>query len=491
MNLKFDITLKEYKIVLDILRKYLKTPAKIWIFGSRAKHKTKRNSDLDIAIESIKAIPFGVLADLEEAFTDAPLPYTVDIVEINSVKTEFQNIINQHKVLLTIIGNIPKLRFPEFRDAGEWVETTLEECLNYLQPTPYLVKNTDYKDKYKIPVLTAGKTFILGYTDEKKGVFEDKLPAIIFDDFTTVSKFVDFPFKVKSSAIKILLVKEENDIKFLFEAMQNLKFQVGTHKRHWISVYSSLSILKPFNPKEQQKIAACLTALDDLISAVTGRLDALKQHKQGLMQQLFPAQGETVPRLRFPEFRDAGEWVKKTLIEVADYENGKAHEKDIDEHGKYIVVNSKFISTEGEAIKYSNTSYCPVNKGDILMVLSDVPNGKAIAKCFYVNQNDRYSVNQRICKITVFHADKLFLFYMIDRNPYFLAFDDGVNQTNLRKDDVLNFSFLLSENQQEQQKIAACLTALDDLISAQTQKIAKLKTHKRGLMQGLFPKIEN
>ena len=86
MNLKFDILLKEYKITLNILHKYLKTPAKIWIFGSRAKHKTKRNSDLDIAIESIEAIPFGVLADLEKAFTDTPLPYTVDIVEIKKGK---------------------------------------------------------------------------------------------------------------------------------------------------------------------------------------------------------------------------------------------------------------------------------------------------------------------------------------------------------------------------------------------------------------------
>ena len=123
MNLKFDITPKEYKIVLDILHKYLKVPAKIWVFGSRAKHKTKRNSDLDIAIESIEAIPLGILADLEEAFTDASLPYTVDIVELKKLENEFQNIINQHKVLLTIIGNIPKLRFPEFREAGELSES--------------------------------------------------------------------------------------------------------------------------------------------------------------------------------------------------------------------------------------------------------------------------------------------------------------------------------------------------------------------------------
>ena len=102
---------------------------------------------------------------------------------------------------------VPALRFPEFRDAGQWELKELGNCLNYLQPTKYLVSTTAYDDKYKTPVLTAGKTFILGYTNETEGVFDEKLPVVIFDDFTTASKYVDFPFKAKSSAMKILLAK--------------------------------------------------------------------------------------------------------------------------------------------------------------------------------------------------------------------------------------------------------------------------------------------
>ncbi|MEI6866581.1 restriction endonuclease subunit S [Flavicella sp.] len=182
----------------------------------------------------------------------------------------------------------PQFRFPEFENDGDWEEKTLGDCLDYLQPTPYLVSSTDYKDEYATPVLTAGKTFILGYSNEKEGIFTDKLPVIIFDDFTTASKFVDFPFKAKSSAMKMLLVKEDNNIKFLFETIQNLNFEVSTHKRHWISVFSKLDILIPKDPKEQEKIANCFSSTDDLIKAETTKIETLKAHKKGLMQQLFP-----------------------------------------------------------------------------------------------------------------------------------------------------------------------------------------------------------
>ena len=105
------------------------------------------------------------------------------------------------------------------------------------------------------------------------------------------------------------------------------------------------------------------------------------------------ATNKLIPELRFPEFAKEGEWKKNTLEEVADYENGKAHEQDIDINGKFIVVNSKFISTDGEVKKYTNTAFCLAKKGDILMVLSDVPNGRAIAKCFFVDKDDFYTVN--------------------------------------------------------------------------------------------------
>lgn len=382
----------------------------------------------------------------------------------------------------------PEYRFPDFTD--NWKLEALDNCLDYLQPTPYLVESTDYSDDYDTPVLTAGKSFILGYTDEEHGVFEENLPVIIFDDFTTASKYVDFPFKTKSSAMKILLAKNGNDIKFVFESMQTLKFEVGVHKRHWISVFSKLKIPVPSNTDEQQKIASCLSSLDELIAAHNDKLDALKDHKKGLLQNLFPQEGETVPKVRFPEFEDVGEWIETTLEQVADYENGKAHEKDIDENGDYIVVNSKFISTEGETVKYSDTAFCPAKLGDILMVLSDVPNGKAIAKCFYVDEENRYSVNQRICRITATDCDSRFLFYIMDRNAYFMSFDDGVKQTNLRKSDVLEFPFRIPTDPVEQTKIASCLSAVDELITAQQEKIEQLQQHKKGLMQGLFPKIE-
>ena len=125
------------------------------------------------------------------------------------------------------------------------------------------------------------------------------------------------------------------------------------------------------------------------------------------------------------------------------------------------------------------------------MVLSDVPNGKAIAKCFYVNENNKYSVNQRVCRITATNCNNRFLYYVMDKNAYFIAFDDGVKQTNLRKSDVLEFPFRIPKNPDEQTKIASCISAIDELIKAQTEKIEELNRHKRGLMQGLFPKIES
>jgi len=194
-----------------------------------------------------------------------------------------------------------------------------------------------------------------------------------------------------------------------------------------------------------------------------------------------------VPKLRFPEFWGAGGWEGKPLEEVTKYENGKAHEKDIDKTGDFIVVNSKFISTGGEVKKFTNTAFCIAEKEDILMVLSDVPNGRAIAKCFFVDADNLYTVNQRICKLTPNKVVSILLFYSLNRNSYFLAFDDGVKQTNLRKDDVLNCPILLPKAPEEQQKIADCLSSIDELITAHRQKHETLKAHKKGLMQQLFP----
>lgn len=171
------------------------------------------------------------------------------------------------------------------RFSGTWKRVELGDLLNYKQPTPYLVKSTEYDCSYRTPVLTAGKTFILGFTGEDFGVFSEGLPAIIFDDFTTDSKFVDFPFKAKSSAMKILTAKDGVSIKYVFEAMQMIDFAVGGHQRHWISIFSRLAIPLP-SREEQQKIAAVLSTVDQEVTALEQKLDALKQEKKALMQQL-------------------------------------------------------------------------------------------------------------------------------------------------------------------------------------------------------------
>ena len=186
---------------------------------------------------------------------------------------------------------VPKLRFPEFEDAGDWEEKTLDKSLDYQQPTPYLVSDTNYSDAFETPVLTAGKTFILGYTNEQNGIFSDNLPVIIFDDFTTATQFVDFPFKAKSSAMKILLAKSGANIKFMYELMQMIAYEVGTHERHWISKFAPILVLVP-SPDEQKKIADCLSSIDELINAQTEQLESYKTHKKGLMQQLFPSLDE-------------------------------------------------------------------------------------------------------------------------------------------------------------------------------------------------------
>ena len=163
-----------------------------------------------------------------------------------------------------------------------WKEVKLGDVLDYEQPTPYLVASTDYKNEYKTPVLTAGKSFLLGYTDETEGIFSrHKLPVIIFDDFTTATKFVDFPFKVKSSAMKILVAKGDTNTYFIFLAMQTIKFDATRHKRYWISQYSHLKIPLPPLP-EQKAIAGTLQAWDEAIEKTEALIKAKQKRFKGL-----------------------------------------------------------------------------------------------------------------------------------------------------------------------------------------------------------------
>ncbi|EME3562466.1 restriction endonuclease subunit S [Enterococcus faecium] len=184
-------------------------------------------------------------------------------------------------------AKVPEIRFPGF--TGDWEERELGTLLKYEQPTKYIVKSTDYNEGFEIPVLTAGKSFILGYTNEVDGIknASKDSPIIIFDDFTTSSHYVDFPFKVKSSAMKLLdLTTDSLDFYFIFNILKNIKYVPQSHERHWIAKFSEFKVLVP-SYDEQQKIGTFFQQLDDTIALHQRKLDLLKETKKGFLQKMF------------------------------------------------------------------------------------------------------------------------------------------------------------------------------------------------------------
>ncbi len=271
-----------------------------------------------------------------------------------------------------------------------------------------------------------------------------------------------------------------------WQAFTNESGDGGVRIRIYYRDLARMQLLLP-SAIEQHKIADCLSSIDALIAAEADKLEALKDHKKGLMQQLFPAPGETTPRLRFPEFQGGANWEERPLGAIASYQNGKAYEPHIVEEGQFIVVNARFISTDGAIKKWTNNPLLIAESDDILMVLSDLPNGRALAKCYRVREDNKYAVNQRVARLTPHAIRSDFLFSILNRHPYLLGFNDNLNQTHLSKDNVLTCPILLPTHEEEQIAIADCLSSVDGLIAAQVDRLSALKAHKNGLMQQLFP----
>jgi type I restriction enzyme, S subunit len=180
--------------------------------------------------------------------------------------------------------------------------------------------------------------------------------------------------------------------------------------------------------EEQQRIVNILD--EAFVNTKVGKSQTLKKIHDA--EELFQS---ILHSILFP---DNNNWVQTTIEESCNYRNGKAHEKDIHENGKYIVVNSKYISRDGKIKKYTNNLICPLYIDEIAMVLSDVPNGKALAKCILIDQEEKFSLNQRICAISSEHFIPKYLFFQLNRNRHFLSFNNGENQTNLRKNQVIS-----------------------------------------------------
>ena len=264
----------------------------MFIIDEWCKRNTNAGGLLSVNMDSFKKLTIPYPSSLSEQKKIADCFVSID-KDIEATKRKLELLKEHKKGLMQRLfpakgKTIPELRFPEFQNDGGWIPRPLSDILNYEQPTPYIVEDDTYK-KEGTPVLTANKGFILGYTDESLGIYS-KLPVIIFDDFTTDKKYVDFSFKIKSSAIKLLTLKDEerDNLRFIFECMSNIVFEEKEHKRYYISEYQHINIYVPSSLQEQNQIADTLLSVDKQISEYDKKIKALELHKKGLMQQLFP-----------------------------------------------------------------------------------------------------------------------------------------------------------------------------------------------------------
>jgi type I restriction enzyme S subunit len=257
-----------------------------------------------------------------------------------------------------------------------------------------------------------------------------------------------------------------------------------------------LPIYLPKNKKEQQKIASCLSSLDEVIAAHSQKLDLLKNHKKGMMQNLFPQEGEKVPKYRFKEFENDGEWVAKTLGKICDVRDG-THDSPIYVSKGYPMITSKNLLING-MIDFDNVSYLSeddyshINKrskvdiDDILFGMIGTIGNPVIVK------NDGFAIKNVALIKSSGKLNQEFLLHQLKSN-YILTQFEKVNAGGILKFialGVIRNLTVIVPLPKEQQKIASCLSSLDALITAQAEKIEQLKLHKKGLMQGLFPKIE-
>ena len=278
----------------------------------------------------------------------------------------------------------------------EYKEYELGELLYYEQPTPYIVESTDYNDAYETPVLTAGKSFILGYTDEKEGIY-DQLPVIIFDDFTTASQYVNFKFKVKSSAMKILTPVTELVLpKYIYYRIQIIQFDHSTHKRYWIQQYSKIRVSIPPIPEQE-----CIVArIEELFSQLDAGVETLKKTKAQL----------AVYRQAVLKEAFEGDYPRKQLKEFSKAISGFAFKSSrYSPDGNYVVVKignvkerhfdfSRDLTKTIEADDSILEKYL-LRRGDCLITLTGSRGKRAYGFVAMVGNQNNYLLNQRVAAL--------------------------------------------------------------------------------------------
>ncbi len=320
---------------------------------------------------------------------------------------------------------------------------------------------------------------------------------------TAIVGEIPFPYVMLTPQVTYYRVADKNRLNNLYlrhffdsTGFQSvLKALAGGGTRAYIGIKAQhqLPVVLPPTEAEQRAIAGALSDVDALIGALDRLLAKKRDLKQAAMQQLLtghqrlPGFAPATPRFQQTDVGEIPEdWDVKPLAQVFEFESGKAHEQFVVEHGRFVVVNSKFISSDGEVRKYATTNFCRGRVNDILMVMSDLPNGKALAKCFLVDQNDLYAVNQRVCRLKARKDDPRYLHYVLNRTPYFLQFDDGVQQTHLLNPIILKCPVVIPPNIAEQTAIAEVLSDMDAELAALEQKRDKTRLLKQGMMQELL-----
>jgi type I restriction enzyme S subunit len=294
--------------------------------------------------------------------------------------------------------------------------------------------------------------------------------------------------------MKILQAKNGADIKFMSATLQTLSYEIGAHERHWISNFAPMLVPVP-KPAEQQKIAECLSSVDELIAAQARKLDALKTHKKGLMQQLFPREGETQPRLRFPEFQNTGEWVEYSLGQLIEIASGQVDPKRPPYCDSPQIGSENIKSHSGKLVNVKSAGDKGVISGNYAFDENDILYSKIRPALNKVAAPEF----KGICSADIYPirpADgsllRSYLFYLLlsqDFLDYAIRNSERGKIPKINRDALVTYKALIPVPA-EQQRIADCLTSLDNLIAAQTQTLEALKTHKQGLMQQLFPSLE-
>ena len=408
---------------------------------------------------------------------------------------------------------LPKLRFSEFRNGPKWKEQRVKDVCEVNPPIVELPKTFFYID------LEAVES---GHLKAKTLVNKDEAPSraqrllevgdVIFQivrPYQRNNLFFNLrdshPFVASTGYAQLRANESEG---FLYHAIHTDHFVSRVMAQCTGSSYPAINSsdlaeipLATPPPAEQQKIADCLSTLDELIGAESQKLDALKAHKKGLMQQLFPREGETLPRLRFPEFHSAPEWEEYgfyDLLEgVLDFRGRTPSKLGMEWGGGTIVslsannVKNGFIDFQAECNLASEELYekwmgkVNLEKGDIVFTM-EAPLGNALL----VPDEEMYILSQRV---VAFKTKPIVLNSFLIQVIWSSGFQDavarlatgstakGINQKSLQK--VL----VRLPSPAEQHRIATCLSSLDDLIAAQSDRLAALQTHKQGLLQQLFP----